>query len=179
MNTFHFQKPYFRLSTSPIIIRDNNQVEIGKVRRLYYHRVDQIMSLFIDRWAIDVVVESKDRVIRIQSKRISSWLRNKWTIHIQDQQQHVSFQLEDHSMVRMNPHFVFQLRGKSYSVKKKFANRQVTILDDDSGVAVAVIYYESMLPIQITRMTLELKEDSSLSPYEAICVYYILDLSIQ
>ncbi|MFC0213293.1 hypothetical protein ACFFK0_12665 [Paenibacillus chartarius] len=178
MDTYYFSRPFFRLSTKPIVLKDSSHSEIGTMQRYFKDVIDKTLSYIVDHWGINVRVSNHEGSIQVTAHQQFTWMRHKWNVTSRTGENTVDFVVEDKTVIKTNPHFIFQAHGQSYSMKKDFADKRVRLLEQQTERQVAVIEFESYMPNKINNMIMSVTE-TTLSPYEIVCIYYLFDLCVQ
>ncbi|MFB6365741.1 hypothetical protein ACFCP7_17025 [Paenibacillus elgii] len=164
--------PLLRMSTSPIILRDEMGNDVGEMRRYYSTKKQRFLNFIFDNIINNVHVFDKEGNLYADIQEINTLktlIREKWNVRLGEE----SFVCETRTKIRTHPQFYYEKRNAKVWIKRDFADRVTRFFVDQK--VVAHVNIEGFLPPKSCHLTFTIF-DSRFDIYEVASLYYLLNL---
>ncbi|WP_010495995.1 hypothetical protein [Paenibacillus elgii] len=164
--------PLLRMSTSPIILRDEMGNHVGTMRRYYSTKKQRFLSFIFDNIVNNVHVFDKEGKLYADIQEINTMktlIKEKWNVRLGEE----SFVCETRTKLKTNPQFYYEKSNAKVWIKKDFADRVTRFFIDQK--VVAHVNIEGFLPPKSCHLTFTIL-DSRLDIYEVASLYYVFNL---
>ena len=109
--------PYLRMSTSPVVIKDETGTPIGTMQRYHSNKKQKIINLLLDNIVNNIHVFDLDGELSVDVKEINTirtLLQEKWQVQLREQ----NFICEKRTRIRNNPQFYYEKNNIKVWIKK-------------------------------------------------------------
>ncbi|AZK47892.1 tubby C-terminal domain-like protein [Paenibacillus lentus] len=170
MKLYYYKLPVMKMSGAPVKLTSENGDDSGYMTRTFKSRLSKTMSWIIDSWEISFWAEAERCTIQLSDMWV--WFgRNKWLVTCTVAGEEQQFMLEDKSVVRTNPRFVFTFNGQSFEVAKDLLDKRTRIMNKTQHKLCAEITSKSLSELYIRKITLYEEE---LNPLLVACIDRLL-----
>ncbi|MBS4197095.1 tubby C-terminal domain-like protein [Lederbergia citri] len=174
MTLYRYKFPFYKGSTKSIDLFDEQQEIVGSFQRYYRGIFQNVLDWIIGSdFIINVRVKDATNELCCELKEnmnLKSWLRTSWSGHSSNLG---DFSLIDKSKIKTEPRMELHTSsGGKYFIRKHFSDRRTFILNE-TGVTLAEISYDKLLPPQTIMIELKTEE---LHVLEVAAIYYLFTM---
>jgi hypothetical protein len=164
--------PHLRMSTSPVVIQDENGQVVGTMKRYHSSKMQKLLNVFFDNVVNNIHIFDQEGKLHADIKEINTiktLLMEKWHVQLQG----ANFICEKRTKIKTNPQFYYEKDTAKVWMKKNFANKTTRFIVDQ--IVVAEVYPEGLIPPKSSHIIFKIL-DSRFNIFEIASLYYVFNL---
>lgn len=171
-NKYYYNLPLFKLSNTPIQLKDDSDNSMASIQRIYRNNVNRVLSWVIDSWELSVEAADLQGKVTVRIMDNHKWFgRNTWTITVINDSKESKYLLQDQSKIKTHPRFSITLEGQEMLISKNLGDKKTRIVNSTNNKLVGEIKNVSIG--KYVKREIVLYEDT-LSPILISCLDYLI-----